>query len=176
MINVTEAALLINKLESIKDNVCSRNLIDITPVNIEITQVYQIFKDISINKAYLYTCNQIYPIAQTHSGFGIINVVDLRKQNKNYLFYSVSYGNGVLGSKIVHFDLELYKEAIIYTYNSFDFSALALLKCDNSIDICKFEVRKMDWKLPFDNQIINKAMYAKLVIEQDIYVDQSPQK
>ncbi|MNO42595.1 hypothetical protein D3C76_327880 [compost metagenome] len=171
MINVTEAALLINKLENIKVNVCSRNLIDITPVEIGINQVYQIFKDISENLAYLYTSNKIYPIAQTHSGFGIINVVDIRKYDKNYLFYSVSYGNGVLGSKIVHFDLDLNKEAIIYTYNSFDFSALALMKCDNSIDIYKFEIRKMDWKLPFDNQIINKTMYAKLIVEQDMYVD-----
>ena len=173
MINVIEAALLINKLEGIKDYFCSKSLIDITPKKIEITQDYQIFKDINTYMAYLYTDNKIYPIAQTHSGLGIINAVDFHKHDKNYLFYSVSYGNGVLGSKIIHFDLGLYKEVIVYTYSSFDFSALALFKHDNLIEICKFEFRKMDFKIPFDSQLISKTMYAKLSIERDISVEES---
>ena len=170
MVSTVEAAQFINELERIKEKVSSDRLIDITPEKSELAQEYQIFKDVKTYVSYLYTRNKIYPIAQIHCGFGIINVADLHKSGKDYLFYSVTSGSGILGTIIVNFDFELYKETFLHPYSSYDFSALALLKSDVSIEIYKFNINKMDWKLPFDSQRLDKSLYAKLIVEHDIQV------
>lgn len=67
-------------------------------------------------------------------GIGITSIIDYRINDKNYLLYSISFGSGIIGSKIAYFDLLNCHEKIIYRKKSFE-NKFLILGFDKQKDI-----------------------------------------